>query len=214
MEVPMQNVHDRVVASPPELVRPWIEASWSGTARDPFPRDVLPSWRSNPPDAPPLALIPGVTRVGHGPFACRFEGWDGERWRVRAEGRFRGWHGFDIHVTERGCRLTHTIEVDLGLLGGVLWYGLIAPAHDWCVEAIFDRVEEAARTGEMPAVTRRRMPPHAAASFAVLGCIPARILRAVVSETRGRSPARLDMANHLSAVGTPTAGKHMAARVS
>jgi len=41
----MRSVHAREMDGPIDLVRPWIEASWTGTPRDPFPRDVLKSWR-------------------------------------------------------------------------------------------------------------------------------------------------------------------------
>lgn len=166
----MKNVHLRDMTAPIELVRPWIEASWTGTPRDPFPRDVLKSWRKNPPGADPLALIPDVTRVGRGPFSFRFESWDGARWRVRVESEnFQGWHGFDLETTALGCRVTHAIEVIPSLGGAILWHALVAPVHDWFVEAIFDRIEEALRTGEMPTLTRRKMPWRAAASFALVG---------------------------------------------
>lgn len=165
----MRNVHSREVMAPVELVRPWIEAGWTGTSQDPFPRDVLRSWRRNPPGIAPLALVPNVTRMGHGLFSFRFESWDGERWRVRVESRdFRGWHGFDLEGTPRGCRVTHTIEVECSIKGRVFWSFFIAPLHDWCVEAILDRIEEALRTGEMPATTQRKMPWPAATLFAVL----------------------------------------------
>jgi len=165
----MRNVHAREMDGPIDLVRPWIEASWTGTPRDPFPRDVLKSWRKNPPDVDPLALIPNVTRIGHGTFSFRFESWNGERWRVRVENKdFQGWHGFDLQATPIGCRVTHTLELTLSTKGGVLWRAFMAPIHDWCVEAILDRIEEAVRTGEMPTVTRRKMPWPAAASFALL----------------------------------------------
>ncbi len=166
----MKNVHLREMTAPIEVVRPWIEASWTGTPRDPFPCDVLRSWRKNPPGADPLALIPDVTRLGHGPFSFRFESWDGERWRVRIESKdFRGWHGFDLQTTALGCRVTHTIEVTPSLVGAAFWYVFVAPIHDWFVEAIFDRIEEALRTGEMPTLTRRKMPWRVEASFALVG---------------------------------------------
>jgi hypothetical protein len=165
----MKNTHVREVRAPIELVRPWIEACWSGTPRDPFPRDVLRSWRKNPPDADPLALIPNVTLLGHGLFSFRFESWDGERWRMRIENDdFRGWHGFDLQPTPGGCRVTHTIEAKPSLRAGVFWHVVVAPLHDWTVEAIFDRLEEALRTGEMPVVTHRNMPWRVARLFALL----------------------------------------------
>jgi hypothetical protein len=165
----MRNVHVRTIGAPIERVRPFVESSWTGTRHDPFPRDVLPTWRKNPPGVDPLALIPKVTRLGHGMFSFRFDSWDGERWRVTVENpEFRGWHGFDLVAKTGACRLTHTIELDMSRRGAVLWSVFIAPIHDWCVEAIFDRIEEALVTGVMPETTRRPMPWLAAVSFALL----------------------------------------------
>jgi hypothetical protein len=165
----MRNVHTRLLAAPIERVRPFIEASWSGTERDPFPRDVLRTWRKNPAGVEPLALVPDVTRVGHGMFAFRFLSWDGHRWRVKVETRdFRGWHGFDLEETPRGCQVTHTIELELSSKARLVWPLLIASIHDWCVEALFDRIEAALVTGEIPALTRRPMPWPAAASLGLL----------------------------------------------
>ena len=141
----MRNVHTRDFVVTVDHVKPWIDAAWSGTPRDPFPRDILRSWRRNPPGEDPQALLPGVTLVGHGPFSFRFESWDGARWRVRLDtDDFRGWHGFDLAPTSSGCRLTHTIELELAGKGRLVWPVFIAPVHDWCVEAILDRIEVAA----------------------------------------------------------------------
>lgn len=165
----MKNIHAREMRAPIEQLRPWIEAAWSGTPRDPFPHDILKSWRKNPPGADPHALIPDVTRVGHGFFSFRFQSWDGQRWRVRFESdAARGWHGFDLQTSPLGCRVTHTIEATQSVRGAVSWHVFVAPIHDWFLEALFDRIEEALRTGEMPAVTRRRMPWRVATLFAIL----------------------------------------------
>ena len=166
----MKNIHTREMNAPIEDVRPWIEACWTGTTDDPFPRDVLKTWRKNPPGEDRLALVPDVTRLGHGPFAFRFMSWDGNRWRVRVESKaFAGWHGFDLDPTRRGCRVTHTIELDLSGAARVVWPVCIAAIHDWAVEALLDRMEEALRTGTVPAITARKMPFPASVWFAVLG---------------------------------------------
>ena len=158
--------------APIERVRPWIEAAWTGTSHDPFPHDLLKSWRQNPPGTDPLALIPDVTRMGHGPFSFRFQSWDGERWRVRFESNaFQGWHGFDLQTTPLGCRVTHTVGATPSLRAAVFWHALVAPAHDWFLEALFDRIEEALRTGEMPPVTRRQIPWGVATRLGLLGRI-------------------------------------------
>jgi hypothetical protein len=165
---PLRNVHTREMPAPVEHVRPWIEAGWTCTAHDPFPNDVLRCWRRNPPGVDPLALVPGVTRLGHGPFSFRFESWDGEHWRVRVESRaMPGWHGFDLQPTPSGCRVTHTLELESSVEARLLW-APVAPLHDWCVEAILDRLEQALRTGKMPATTRREMSWPLAIGFAVL----------------------------------------------
>ena len=163
----MKNVHSRELAATREQVRPWVEAGWSATPRDPFPRDVIGDWRVNPPGTDPLALLPGVTLVGHGPFTFRFESWDGARWRVVVETPgYPGWHGFDLEETARGCRITHTLELDLAPTRQLLWAVCFAAIHDWAVEAAFDRLEEALRTGVMPVVTERPLPWRGAAFLA------------------------------------------------
>jgi hypothetical protein len=136
----IRNVHLRRVAAPIERVRPWIETCWSGGDRDCFPRDVIADWRKNPPGADPLALIPGKTLVGHGPFRFRLRAWDGVVWRV------------DVV----GSRVTHTVELESTLSARLGWMA-IEPIHDWAVEALFDRLEHALRTGVVPERTERPM---------------------------------------------------------
>jgi hypothetical protein len=165
----MNNTHTRVMLARIAQVRPWIESSWTGTARDPFPRDVIKTWRTNPPGVDPLALVPEVTRLGHGVFSFRFESWDGQRWRVRVESTsFSGWHGFDLRETDRGCEVTHSIELELSGFARLVWPMIIAPIHDWCVESLLDRIEVALETGEVPAHTSRPRPWRAAASLDIV----------------------------------------------
>lgn len=76
--------------------------------------------------------------------------------RVDTRG-YHGWHGFDLEPTAHGCRLVHTLELELHGAARVIWPACFNAIHDWAVEAMFDRVEEALRTGEMPATTRRPM---------------------------------------------------------
>lgn len=152
----MRNVHVRRIAAPVERVRPWIEACWSGGAGDCFPRDVIASWRKNPPGADPLALIPGETLIGHGPFRFRLRVWDGLVWRVDLVGSLAGWHGFDLEPDGDACRLTHTLELE-STLSARLRFMAIEPIHDWAVEAMFDRLEHALRTGAVPERTERPM---------------------------------------------------------
>jgi hypothetical protein len=94
-ESTMKNVHQRLLAHPIDAVRPLVAQAWSGTPDDVFPRDVIPTWRENPPGV--TGLVPGVTRLGHGPFRFRLTAWDGVRWRVGIEGG-AGYHGFDLEA--------------------------------------------------------------------------------------------------------------------
>lgn len=162
----MQNVHTRRVGASIERVRPWIEACWTGGDRDCFPRDVIGTWRRNPPGADPLALIPGETLLGHGPFRFRLRVWNGQVWRVDVVGSPVRWHGFDLAPDGGGCRVTHTLELESTLSARLRWM-TIEPIHDWAVEALFDRLEEALRTGVVPARTERPMPRMAALALAL-----------------------------------------------
>jgi hypothetical protein len=162
----MHNVHVRRVAASIDRVRPWIEACWSATDRDCFPRDVIPNWRMNPPGVDPLALVPGVTLLGHGPFRFRLRAWDGHVWRVDVLGRLVGWHGFDLVPNGDRCLVTHTLELETTLPARVTWMA-IEPIHDWAVEAMFDRLEHAVRTGVVPARTERPMSTMASLALAL-----------------------------------------------
>jgi len=156
------NVHRRVFSVQPEALRPWLEAAWSGTTRDCFTRDVIASWRKNPPGVDPLALIPGVTKLGHGRFAFRLQQWDGERWRVDFKTpSLWGWHRFDLLPQSGGSLLTHAIQLQGTGLGSLRWRLLIEPIHDWVIEAMFDRLETAVVMGSIPERTARPMGRHA-----------------------------------------------------
>jgi hypothetical protein len=152
----MLNIHSRELRAPIEAVQPWIERSWSGGDQDIFPRDVVRSWRKNPPELAKDALVPGVTRVGHGPFRFRFQEWDGRRWRVTVEKTgYLGWHGFDLEPSAAGCRITHTIDLQLTGLARLAWPLVFASLHDWIVESMFDRLEAALRSGAVPSKSSR-----------------------------------------------------------
>jgi hypothetical protein len=153
----MKNVHVRRVAAPVESVRPWIEACWSAGDRDCFPHDIIRDWRRNPPGRDPEVLIPGETLLGHGVFRFRLRQWDGWSWKVDVVGAPAGWHGFDLERDGDGCRVTHTLELQPSLSGRLGWLA-IEPIHDWAVEALFDRLEEALASGRVPAVTARPLP--------------------------------------------------------
>jgi hypothetical protein len=163
---PIVNVHTRIFDAPIEAVRPWIQAAWTGTPRDAMPR-FLRTWRKNPPGVAADALIPGQTLVGHGPFTFRLTEWDGQRWRVEVGGgAASGWHGFDLVADGARTRVTHTLELR-SFPGGWLGTRVLIPMHDWAVEAMFDRIAQALRTGDMPRHTDRPMPPLTRAMFAL-----------------------------------------------
>ena len=72
-----------------------------------------------------------------------------------------GWHGFDLEPEVEGCRVTHSLELQ-GTISTRLGWMTIEPIHDWAVEAMFDRLEHALRTGVVPERTERPMPVRAA----------------------------------------------------
>ena len=92
--------------------------------------------------------------------------WDGRSWKVDLVGGMTGWHGFDLVPAGDGCRVTHTVELAPSLSARLRWMA-IAPAHDWAIEALFDRLAVALGTGAVPAVTARPMPAWAALGLRV-----------------------------------------------
>jgi hypothetical protein len=163
---PIRNVHVRRVDAPIERVAPWIEACWSAGDRDCFPRDVIANWRKNPHGSDPLALIPGQTLLGHGPFRFRLRAWDGAVWRVDVVGHPAGWHGFDLCPDGDRSLVTHTLELESTLTARLHWIA-IESIHDWAVEALFDRLEHALRTGVVPNRTERAMSRVTALAFSL-----------------------------------------------
>lgn len=173
----MKNTHTRVLAHPIEAVRPWIARAWSGTSEDVFPRDVVPTWRQNPAGVSCTDLVVGVTRLGHGPFSFTLREWDGVRWRVElAKGA--GWHGFTLEALgPRQTRITHTLEVDMGLASRLV----VIPMHDWAVESLLDRLEIALATGSVPARSERPMSFATRALFGLVRTPQKRARPAVVA---------------------------------
>lgn len=141
----MLNVHSRVIDAPIAVVRSWIEDMWSNSPRDILPRGMR-GWRK-----PAGPLVVGETRLGHGPFAFKLVCWDGERMRLEVTGGLgaRGWHGFDLIADGARTRVTHTLALDR-LLGGWLGKRLLGSVHDRAVERIFDNLEAAVKTGDVP----------------------------------------------------------------
>jgi hypothetical protein len=146
----MRNLHTRIIQHPVEAVRPWIAQAWSGTKNDIFPRDVFPSWRSNPDGTD--TLIPGVTKLGHGPFVFTLRWWDGIRWRADLDSN-AGYHAFHLQQQGKKTRLIHSLDAQLSLAARLA----IVPLHDWAVESMFDRLEHALEYGTVPMTTTRPM---------------------------------------------------------
>src|SRR5262249_43214327 len=63
---------------------------------------------------------------------------------------------------------THRLAGTLHGTMPIAWALAVRPIHDWAVEAIFDRLEEALRTGAPPPVTTSPMPAHARLAYAAL----------------------------------------------
>ena len=79
-------------------------------------------------------------------------------------GNLVGWHGFDLQPDPDGgdgCRVTHALELESSLSARLRWMA-IEPIHDWAVEAMFDRLENALRTGVVPERSERPMSRMAA----------------------------------------------------
>jgi hypothetical protein len=149
--------HVRRLSVPPEEVRPWIDQLWSGSDRDCFPRDLLPAWRQDPQGA--AAWSPGQSRFGAGRFCFRLDGWDGRTFRAAIEGeRLHGWHAFELEPYEGGTLLSHTLEFELRGATRLGWSLYLAPLHHWTVQAIFDRIVAAVRTGRVSPRTNRPLP--------------------------------------------------------
>jgi hypothetical protein len=165
----VKNVHQRHFRANSADLGRWITRLWSGTQDDCFPYDYIPTWRKTDGVRDPARLIAGHTKLGHGPFSFNFQQWDGSQWRVTFERRgMAGWHGFDLIPESDGIRLVHTIELRLRGAPRLIWPVLIEPVHDWAVEAIFDRIEEALETGVAPRHTKRPMPFASRLAFAAL----------------------------------------------
>lgn len=146
----MKSVHTRVFAHPLALVRSWLSLAWSDSQQDIFPRDVIRCWRANPDGT--TGLVPGVTLLGHGPFTFTLRWWDGVRWRADLDSN-AGYQAFHLVDQHGKTRVTHTFEVSLPLASRLA----IVPIHDWAVEAMFDRLEAALATGQVPRQTTRPM---------------------------------------------------------
>lgn len=155
----VHRVRTRSFPVPAPSVACWLPRAWTGGADDIFPVDVVGTRRDNPAGAEPAALIPDVTLLGHSIFPFRFRGFDGRSFRVDTP--FGGWHGFDLEADVVGCRLTHTLDLDLPWPLSWAWILVVRSGHDWAVDAMFDRLAVAVDQGAVPERTSTRPPVHA-----------------------------------------------------
>ncbi|MFO0678874.1 MAG: hypothetical protein U0169_20265 [Polyangiaceae bacterium] len=155
----MKDIHSREFDVRPADLARLVVRSWSGAADDPFPRDVIATWRKNPAGVADGALVPGVTLLGHAGLAFRFERWDGRSFALASvHPAFRGRHAFHLVETTNGTRLVHELELELTGASRVVWPVVLRPLHAWAIEALFDRLEIALRDGRVPDRTDRPLP--------------------------------------------------------
>ncbi|MCA9667194.1 MAG: hypothetical protein KC503_16460 [Myxococcales bacterium] len=156
----VHNEHERVLPAPPEAVRPWIERLWTGGEQDAFPRDRFVTWRHEQGDE---------TTLGHATLRFRLRRWDGSRWEAEVLSRqFEGWHGFDVERCGDGTRIRHTLEGDARGAMRWRWSLAIRGMHDWAVESLFDRLQEAVATGEVPDASARPMGATVGLTYALV----------------------------------------------
>lgn len=154
----MKNKHNRLLKNRTMLeVRPWLEFLWTGTERDLFPVDFLQTFRRNPDGTRNAQeLIPGVTRMGHGPLTFVFDKSGADFWKVKTP--YSGWHGFRLVQQGNDVVIEHEIEMQLSMPMQHVWTTFIEEGHDFVIEALFDRLEYALRNGSLPKRTDRTVP--------------------------------------------------------
>ncbi len=164
MERSIRRVHVRRFPVSQARLASALDALYSDTALDPFPRDYMRPWRTVPDGA--RALVPG-SRCGHGALAFEVSRWDG---RVLAgHTLIEGLDGLQTLTLEpdgENVIMTNLLEGRLSLRMWLIWKLLFSRIHDWVGQSIFDRLEIFFETGQMPAATPTPPPgftrvPHA-----------------------------------------------------
>jgi hypothetical protein len=122
--VRIHNVHERTLAAPPEAVAEWVagEALWP----DPGPKPVEDGLRVG------VMLWRPVERAD---AALAF--------RIVEPAELRAEHWFEVVAGEGGTTLRHTVDGEAVGPGEELWRDRIEPLHDWYVEQLLDRAQEA-----------------------------------------------------------------------
>jgi hypothetical protein len=152
----IHHTHQRDFACPASRIRSLVGALWSATPLDAFPWDCVRTFRHDPGAS---GFVEGKSRFGHGPFRFVVAKWDETQLRADIETPgIRGFHAFELHPLGEGTRLVHRLEAEADLLIWVAWRLTIGAAHDWAVEATFDRIQYILDEGRCPVRTTREAP--------------------------------------------------------
>jgi hypothetical protein len=153
----IRHIHQRDFAVPGSRIRPLVGALWSATPLDAFPWDCVRTFRRDPVGAG--SFVERQSHFGHGPFRFVVDKWDDAQLRAIIETPgIRGFHAFELHPLGEGTRLIHRLEAEVELRMWFVWRLAIGAAHDWAVEATFDRLQYILDEGHCPARTMRRAP--------------------------------------------------------
>jgi hypothetical protein len=122
--VRIHNVHERVLASPPEVVSAFFADD--GFWPDPGPKPADGHLRVG------VMIWEPVDRPG-----ARLA------FRIVAPPELQAEHWFEIVGGDGGTTLRHTVDGTALGTGEELWRDRIEPMHDVYIEALFDRAQEA-----------------------------------------------------------------------
>ena len=120
----IHNVHERALAAPPEVVAAWLGGG-----------EFWPSPRPKPSED-------GLTM---GTMLWQpFEREDAAlAFRIVSPPELRAEHWFEVVGSDGGTTLRHTIDGEAVGDGEELWRERIEPLHDWYLEQLLDRAQEA-----------------------------------------------------------------------
>ncbi|MFI8964773.1 DUF2867 domain-containing protein [Streptomyces sp. NPDC053493] len=147
----VRNVHQRIVQAPAETVGALVDR----LAAPDDPLFPTPVWPAMVLDRPLGVGADG----GHGPVRYRVTAHEpgrSVRFDTTADRPGTGYHRFDVEpLGPDRCRLSHVLEVTLGMRAFALFKLAIEPVHDTMLEEAFDNAERAA-LGALPHPPARR----------------------------------------------------------